>query len=300
MDLWIPITIAAAFSQNVRTVLQKHLTGRLSTLGATSTRFVLGLPFAALYLALVAKLGGEPIPQPTGLFALYGAVGGLAQILATFCLLSALHYRNFAVGNTYSKTETVQAALFSAVILGETLTGWAAVGIAVSLAGVVAISVAKLHLRPRALLTALGEKAALLGLASGALFAVSAVSYRAATLALDSGDPLIRAAVTLFAVLAFQTLLILAWLAWREPGQVRALFRHWRWTVLVGLIGMLGSAGWFFAMAMQQAAYVRALGQIELVFTFAASLLIFRERTNRVELLGIALVVAGILFLLLG
>jgi drug/metabolite transporter (DMT)-like permease len=214
--------------------------------------------------------------------------------------LSALRYRNFAVGNTYSKTETVQAALFSAVILGETLTGWAAVGIAVSLGGVIAISVAKLHLRPRALLTALGEKAALLGLASGALFAVSAVSYRAATLALDSGDPLIRAAVTLFAVLAFQTLLILAWLAWREPGQIRALFRHWRWTVLVGLVGMLGSAGWFFAMAMQQAAYVRALGQIELVFTFAASLLIFRERTNRVELLGIALVVAGILFLLLG
>jgi drug/metabolite transporter (DMT)-like permease len=300
MDLWIPITIAAAFSQNVRTVLQKHLTGRLSTLGATSTRFVLGVPFAAVYLWLVAEIGEAPIPQPNGLFALYGALGGTTQILATFCLLSALRYRNFAVGNTYSKTETVQAALFSAAILGETLTGWAMLGIAVSLAGVVAISVAKLHLHPRALLAALGEKAALLGLASGALFGACAVCYRAATLALDSGDAPIRAALTLFAVLAFQTLAILAWLAWREPGQIRAIFRHWRWTVAVGFVGMLGSAGWFLAMTLQQAAYVRALGQVELVFTFAASLLIFRERTNRVELLGIALVVAGILFLLLG
>jgi drug/metabolite transporter (DMT)-like permease len=62
---------------------------------------------------------------------------------------------------------------------------------------------------------------------------------------------------------------------------------------------MLGSAGWFTAMTIQNAAYVRALGQIELVFTFAASYFFFRERTSRVELLGIALVIGGILILLL-
>ncbi len=50
---------------------------------------------------------------------------------------------------------------------------------------------------------------------------------------------------------------------------------------------------------MQNAAYVRALGQIELVFTFAASVFFFREKTNRIEVVGIALVVAGILVLIL-
>jgi drug/metabolite transporter (DMT)-like permease len=44
---------------------------------------------------------------------------------------------------------------------------------------------------------------------------------------------------------------------------------------------------------------VRALGQIELVFTFAASYFFFHERTNRIELLGIFLVIGGIVILLL-
>ena len=62
---------------------------------------------------------------------------------------------------------------------------------------------------------------------------------------------------------------------------------------------MLASAGWFTAMTIQNAAYVRALGQIELVFTFIAARLVFRERARTSETAGIVLVVAGILILLL-
>ena len=51
-------------------------------------------------------------------------------------------------------------------------------------------------------------------------------------------------------------------------------------------------------MTIQNAAYVRALGQIELVFTFISSHFIFGERTNRLEFIGIALVAGGILMLL--
>ena len=86
----------------------------------------------------------------------------------------------------------------------------------------------------------------------------------------------------------------------REPGQITKVIASWKVSSLVGLSGMLGSVGWFTAMTIQNAAYVRALGQIELVFTFAASYLVFGERTNRLELAGILLVVLGILILLLG
>lgn len=299
MELWIPITIAAAFAQNLRTALQKRLTGRLSTLGATYSRFGLGLPFAGVFLGSEAIWSGEPVPGPTLPFALYGSVGAISQILATFCLLSTFRYRNFAVGTAYSKTETVQTVLFAAIILGEGVSIGAGLGIAVSLAGVVAISAARTRLQPRMLLAGLAERPALLGLASGALFGISAVCYRAASLSLDSGGVLMRAATTLCWVLALQTVVMTGWLAWREPGQLRAVTRNWRWTIWVGLVGMLGSAGWFIAMTLQQAAYVRALGQVELVFTFAASTLVFGERTTGVELAGIGLVVAGILLLLL-
>ncbi|MEZ5667481.1 MAG: DMT family transporter [Alphaproteobacteria bacterium] len=299
MDPWIPITVAAAFMQNLRTALQKHLTGRLTTLGATYARFVMGVPFVAVYLWVVAAQTGQPVPTPDAAFALYAALGGLAQILATFCLLSAFQYRNFAVGTAYSKTETIQTALVAAVVLGEALSLGAVLGILVSLAGVLTISAARSRLSARTLLTGWAEKAALIGLASGGLFGVSAVCYRAAALALDGGDSVIRAATTLACVLVFQTAAMTLWLLLRDRGQLAAVFRHWRWTIVVGLTSMLGSAGWFTAMAMQNAALVRAVGQVELVFTFAASTLIFRERSSAAELAGIALVVGGILLVLL-
>ena len=77
------------------------------------------------------------------------------------------------------------------------------------------------------------------------------------------------------------------------------MLQAWKVAGVGGLSGMMASAGWFTAMTIQNAAYVRALGQIELVFTFAASYFFFHEKTNRVELFGIALVIGGILILLL-
>jgi drug/metabolite transporter (DMT)-like permease len=85
----------------------------------------------------------------------------------------------------------------------------------------------------------------------------------------------------------------------REPGQVTAVFRAWRVAAWAGITGMVASACWFTAMTIQNAAYVRALGQIELVFTFTASILLFHEWPNRTEVIGILLVIAGLLLLLL-
>ena len=78
------------------------------------------------------------------------------------------------------------------------------------------------------------------------------------------------------------------------------MLREWRWAGAVGVSGMLGSVGWFTAFTLHNASYVRAVGQIELVFTFMATTLFFGERVGRAELAGIALIVAGILLILLG
>jgi uncharacterized membrane protein len=67
----------------------------------------------------------------------------------------------------------------------------------------------------------------------------------------------------------------------------------------VGLSGGLASIGWFSAFTLQNATYVRALGQIELVFTFAATLLFFREKISLQEVVGIVLITASIIVILL-
>ena len=96
-----------------------------------------------------------------------------------------------------------------------------------------------------------------------------------------------------------QTIAMAGYMGVRDPGQLTAALRNWKIAGLVGLAGMAASACWFTAMTIQNAAYVRALGQIELVFTFAASYLFFKEKSSPLELAGIGLVVVGIFFLLL-
>lgn len=297
MALWIPITIFAAFMQNLRSSLQKYLKGQLSTSGATFSRFVYGMPLALAYVGGLIVFGDYALPEMNGRFLTFALIGGTGQIAATALLVSLFSFRNFVVGTTFSKTETVQTAVFGIFVLGETISLGAVIAIALSLVGVVLIAVTRVSLNLRDLARQCFEPTALIGIASGACFGVSAVAYRAASLSLGSGDFIIRAAVTLACATVFQTLVMSIYMQVREPGQIRAVFATWRISSLVGLVGVLGSIGWITAMTLQNAAYVRALGQVELLFTFAVSYFYFREAVVRSELVGIFLVTAGILFL---
>ena len=297
MELWIPITIAAAFGQNLRSALQKYIVGDLSTLGSTYSRFVFGLPFAALYLYVIIQLSDEILPTINSAFLFYGALGGISQIAGTQFLISAFQYRNFAVGTTYSKTEALQTALVGFILLGDALSPLATLAIFIGAAGVIVMSMAHTELSLRGIAGSLGQPAALLGLACGAGFGIAAVCYRAASLELGGGF-LLSSAITLFYVLAFQTIAMGLYLALRHRDDLIKVFKAWRLTSLIGLVGMLSSAGWFAAMTLQNAAYVRALGQVELLFTFAASLFIFREKIKSLEVWGAALVIGSVLLLI--
>jgi drug/metabolite transporter (DMT)-like permease len=299
MELWIPITIAAAFLQNLRSAAQKHLQGSLGTTGASFVRFGFGFPIAIAYMLALHFWTGWPFPPLSLEFGFWSLVGGVAQIAATILLVHMFTLRNFAVGTAYSKTEPVQAALFGLIILGERITLGAVGAIIVGIVGVILISVARLPLSFANLWKALVGRTAAIGILSGALFGVSAVAYRSASLSLGGPDPIMQAAVTLAFVSTLQTLIMVVWMAATDTREFGRVARAWRSSTLVGVAGILGSACWFTAMTLQQVAYVRALGQIELVFTFAASVFVFREQINRQEIAGCLLIVGGILLLLL-
>ncbi len=293
MELWVLIAIGAAFLQNVRSALQKHLKGQLSTTGATFSRFVFAAPLIVGVLAVLVVAGGYPVPKPNARFVGFMMLGGVSQITATALLVHLFGLRNFAVGTTFSKTETVQAALFGVIVLSDAISPMALVALLISLVGVGLIS------STNGLRGGIFNRSALIGVASGTAFAISGISYRGASLSLDGGDFLIRATFTLACVLVFQTLIMLVWLLWKDAGQIGRVIKSWRVSMWVGLAGGFASLGWFSAMTLQNAAYVKAVGQIELLFTFAVSVLIFRERSSKREVMGIILVSLGILLLLL-
>jgi drug/metabolite transporter (DMT)-like permease len=295
MSLWIPITIAAAAMQTLRFVLQKQLSGaELSAAGATFARFLFAAPLACLAAAAALGIHGDALPRLGPGFWGFVLMGGIAQILATFLTVALFGMRNFAVGIAFTKTETVQVALFSAVILSESVApaGWVAIGI--GLAGVLLLSRS-----PQADAPLFGRPA-LYGVLAGGLFGLSAIGYRGATVAIDALPFFSRAVVALAAATVLQSVVMAAWLAWREPGEIARVGRGWRRTALVGLTGMLGSLGWFTAFSLQNAAHVRALGQVEIVFTLLASVLVFHERLRLREAAGIGLVVLSLIVLVVG
>jgi len=298
LELWIPITLAAAFLQNIRSGLQKHLKGSLSTTGATFVRFGFGAPFAiALVLALHFAAGFALPPLPPR-FLLWMIVGGLSQIAATFFLLHLFSFRNFAVGTAYSKTEPAMAALFGVILLNEGVSAATLGAIGICVFGVMLISVARTNVSFVGLFTALAHRNALIGLLSGALFGLAAISYRGASLALGGPNFLMQAAVTLAFVIVLQSLLLTGWMFWREPQQFRLIYKAWRPSLLVGIAGAAASLGWFMAMTLQNAAVVKALAQVEMLFAFTTSIFLFREKINRIEAAGCGLIVAGILVML--
>ena len=299
VELWIPITIFAAFCQNLRTAMQKHLKGRLGTTGATFVRFGYGVPFAIVYAAALHFVFDYPLPEPNGTLLIAGALGGLAQILATFLLVYLFSFRNFAVGTAYSKTEPIQAALFGSVVLGEHVSLAVVICIVIGIVGVVVISLARTPLTLSAVRSSLAGKPALIGLASAAFFGASAVAYRTASLSLEGTGVPMQAAYALVYATLFQTLVMSVWMAWREPAELTATLREWRSAIWVGAAGVAGSVGWFTAMTLQNVAYVRALAQIELVFTFLASWLVFKEVIARSEIFGCALIVAAVIGIIL-
>jgi len=299
LELWIPITIAAAFLQNLRSAAQKHLKGVMGTTGATFVRFGFGVPFALLFVFVLNRFAGYSLPTPNASFLAWAMLGGVMQILATFLLIHLFSFRNFIVGTAYSRTEPAQAALFGLLFLGEAATGGVLAAIAISVFGVMLISVARGEVSWRSLFTSLGSRNAVIGLSSGTAFGVAAVAYRAASLSLGGPNFMMQAAVTLAFVIVFQTVLMAAWMLWKDRDEIARIAKAWKPSLFVGLVGASASFGWFMAMTLQQAAVVKALAQVEMIFTLLSSAWFFREHINRMELVGSALIVGGILVLLL-
>ena len=292
--LWIPITIGAAVAQTARNAAQRHLTPVLGTLGATFVRFLYGLPFALLWLGIVALAGDFPLPEPNVRFAIWVVVCSVTQIGATALLLRVMQDRNFALGVAYAKTEVIQVALFAMILLGDPFTPAALIAIAFCLPGVMLLAPIDRQHPFRALLKGWTTRSALLGIASGALFGIAAVGYRGAALALEGAAFPMQAAATLVAAQALQTALLGGWLLMRSAPIVVRVLREWRRSIFAGLMGATASACWFTAMAIEPAAHVRTLALIEILFGYFVSRGLFREHVSRMELTGMTLLLLGL------
>jgi len=305
--LWIPISLLAAVLQTARNAAQRGLIKSAGTLGATLVRFLYGLPFAAAWLAALhyhqPPVISETHPAVTLPFLMWVGMGGVAQLFATAFLLLAMQTRSFAVATAYSKTEVLQVALFSVVLLAEVVSPASMMAISISVIGVMLLSV-----KPAEQVGGDGTRkwwsdwlspAAFYGIAAGGLFGLSAVGYRGAALLHPEWSPFYSGAFNLVWAQSIQTVLLGGWLLVKNRQALVTVVREWKLSLAAGFLGATASAGWFTAFAMRNAAEVRALSLVEVLFGFFISHRLYKEKTEGREIAGMVLLLVGLLVLVL-
>src|SRR5437868_13467097 len=290
--LWIPFTIIAALGQVARNAMQRSLTKPLGTWGATNIRFLFGLPFSLLFLAVVLVSTGDHISMPPTVFWPWLLLGALSQIVATGLMLLAMNDRSFVVTTAYLKTEAIQTAIFGFVFLGDHLTVLKVVAILIATLGVIITA-----LRPGGEKGFAEVKPTIIGLLAAAAFALSAIGFRGAIITVQGVSFVTAASYTLVFGLFVQTLVLTIYLLARAPDVLKAILGLWKPSMVAGFMGAFASQFWFLAFALTAAANVRTLALVEVLFAQGVAYYSFKQPLSARELGGIALIVIGVALL---
>ncbi len=263
MPLWALVALVAAATQTARNAAQASLTATIGTVGATQVRFLFGLPFAVVFLALAMGATGEALPSLTSRSLAYTSMGAMAQIGATALMRDPL--------------------------------SWPALGaIAIATSGVLVMSL-KPARDPR---DWLAPGPALTGLAAAALFGLSAIGFRGGVTGLESGGTLIRATATLVLSLMLQTGTLLIWMGLFDRNALAASLTYWRGSLGAGFLGAFASQFWFLGFALTSAANIRTLALAEVIFSQIVARLHFGQKLTPRQAVGMGLIVLGVGLLL--
>jgi drug/metabolite transporter (DMT)-like permease len=292
--LWILLTTAAAPLQVARNALQRGLVGDAGPWGATLVRFLFGLPFSLAIFAAVALATPGAAPHLNATYASAVVLGALAQMGATAALLVAMRRAGFAVATVMQQSSLPLSAVFGWAALGDHLHARTWAGIALTTLGLAILSWPR---RDQLKGAGLGS---VLGLASGAAFAVGLNAFRQAGLTLDPHHPIYSGTASVCLAQAIQSAVLVAALALLRPAALAAVARSWRASLGAGFFGAAASACWFAALALAPAGPVRAVGVIEAPIAAAAGRRLFKERLSARQLLAGVMAAGGVAVAALG
>ena len=125
---------------------------------------------------------------------------------------------------------------------------------------------------------------------------MSIVYFRSAALSLKNFESNIEKVIsTLLFGLFIPTIILTIYLLIFEKREFRKLYNDKYDCMLIGLGGFFASLSWFYAFTLIQASFVRAVGQIELLFSYFSSKYLFKEKVKLTEILGIVVFVLSLI-----
>jgi drug/metabolite transporter (DMT)-like permease len=295
--LWIYITLFAVLCQVGRNAVQKILKRSLDSVSITWSRFLFAFPIAILIALIISSYNSDLLVNANGKFLLYCFLASLTQIIGTILLVNLFSHRNFLIGITYMKTETMQTALLGALFFASYISFVGVLAIIFATIGLLFLS----PLSEKNLFKNLTHKTALIGLASGFSYALAALYIKEAILLNSAGGKLLAAIITLLYMNIIQNLMLLIYqLAKGNLGKrLRAMLIEWRLCLAVGMLSISGSICWFYAFALTNVAYVKVVGQTEILLSIIISQMLFKEKSTKREIIGVVCILGGILLLIL-
>ena len=294
---WIIFTFFGAFFQNLRSSLQKKLNKDLSLIASSYVRFVFALPFATiLFFSYFQNFSIISVILSNSNFIIYTFFGSVLQIMFTFSLLYLFRFSNFVVGTSLSKTEVIQVAIFEYIVLNDKLNAAGVIGIIIATTGVIIMTIKDINF----FIKNLFSKTTLVGLITGLFLGLSVVYFRAAALSLENFESNFEKALsTLFFGLIVQTTVLTIYIYFFEKEQFSKLYKNKFESFSAGVAGFLATISWFYAFTLIQSSFVRALGQVEIIFSYISSRFYFKEKIKINEIAGVIIFIIGILILLL-
>ena len=293
---WIVTSVLGAFFQNARSSIQKKLNTEMSLMASTYVRFAFSLPILfVVFFIYFGNFNYFIMSLQNSNFITYVILASILQISFTLLFLYLLKFTNFLVGTALSKTEVIQIAFFEFIILKDYLNFYALLGIMISTIGVIIFSTKDL----KNIINSFFSKSTVVGLLCGTLLALSVVFYRGSMEFLEfTNKNFDRALLTLFAATIIQTSLITFYLLLFEISEFKKIKSNIKLSSLAGFFGFSATISWFYSFSLVQAALVRAVGQIELLFSYISSRFMFKEKIRYIEIFGIIIFIFGLILVI--
>jgi len=282
---WVFFTLSAVVLQTFRNALQSKLSANMSTSGVTLARFLFAPPIALIYLVLLYTFSHQAIPEFPLKFVLLVILASVMQISATSLMVILFKQKNFSVGAGLAKSEALVAAVLGTIFFGSQLSAFGWVGIVV---GATAIFVLSGGGRKGQL----SVKTVIIGLACGTCFALTSLFVRDASHLLNVPFPHSAAWVLLW-VLCIQTTLLVSYIAVKHKSTFVALKNNAKMTLATSIISCFGTICWFSAVSLHHVAYVKTLGQVEVLLTMVLATFWLKNKVQKHEVIGLLLIAAA-------
>ena len=282
---WVFFTLSAVVLQTFRNALQSKLSANMSTSGVTLARFLFAPPIALTYLLLLYAFSNQDIPEFSLKFIFLVLLASLMQIFATSLMVILFKQKNFSVGAGLAKSEALVAGVLGTVFFGSQLTLFGWVGILVGAAAIFVLSGGGRKGQ-------LSLKTVIIGLACGTCFALTSLFVREASHLLNVPFPH-SAAWVLVWVLCIQTTLLVSYIAVKNRSTFTALKNNAKMTLATSIISCFGTICWFSAVSLHHVAYVKTLGQVEVLLTMLVATFWLKNKVQKHEILGLLLIAAA-------